>query len=229
MSHLLDNPFYNALIAKNIDLSDGDENVRVLHADVGPFAGMKTVNRHNFDQLYAMIPDERVVAVVAAYEIEVPANWKVIRHMLLYQMVCNNLQAPNKPSAHILTLLNESHVPLMVELTALTNPGPFGERTIKFGDYFGVFDGEKLVAMTGIRASVGPYREVSAVCTHPDYVGKGYAAALITRVINLIVERGCIPYLHVRKDNTNAIRVYERLGFVSRHEMVFNIIKKVVG
>jgi predicted GNAT family acetyltransferase len=227
MSHILDNPFYNALISKNQELSDGDEQVRVLHIDVGPFVGMNEISQRNFDQLYNMIPDNRVIVVVTKDEIEISDNWNIIRNMRLYQMVCNNLQV-RVPLNHILTMLNESHVPLMVELTALTNPGPFGERTIKFGDYFGVFADGILVAMAGIRASVGPYREVSAVCTHPDYVGKGYATALILRVMNLIVEQGCIPYLHVRKDNINAIKVYQRLGFVSRQEMVFNIIQKAV-
>jgi predicted GNAT family acetyltransferase len=80
--------------------------------------------------------------------------------------------------------------------------------------------------MAGFRLGIGPYREISAVCTHPDYLGRGYAAALIRHLIVLIVAKSWIPFLHVLKENTDAIKLYEKLGFRVRSEMQFNVIEK---
>src|SRR5688572_31721635 len=37
----------------------------------------------------------------------------------------------------------------MMELTTLTRPGPFLQQTIRFKNYFGIFIGDRLAAMTG--------------------------------------------------------------------------------
>jgi predicted GNAT family acetyltransferase len=114
----------------------------------------------------------------------------------------------------------------MLELTALTNPGPFYQRTIPFGSYTGIFDGTELVAMAGFRMHPGDFIEVSAVCTRPSHLGRGYARALITHLVTKIVARNCTPFLHVRAGNTRAIEVYRQLGFTTRHEMTITFIKK---
>ena len=101
----------------------------------------------------------------------------------------------------------------MVELAMLTKPGPFGTRTQDLGTYLGIRSEGKLVAMAGERLKVPGYTEISAVCTHPDHTGKGYAGILMTEVMGGIRDRGEISFLHVRCDNTRAIALYERLGF----------------
>jgi predicted GNAT family acetyltransferase len=63
--------------------------------------------------------------------------------------------------------------------------------------------------MIGQRLHIQNFTEVSAVCTHPDFLGKGYAAALVQHQMNLILKDGQIPFLHVRADNERAIAVYE--------------------
>jgi predicted GNAT family acetyltransferase len=114
----------------------------------------------------------------------------------------------------------------MLSLTKLTNPGPFAERTIDFGHYRGIFENNELAAMAGQRLHAFNYAEISAVCTHPDHTGKGYARQLLIYQINRIIAAGEIPYLHVRSDNDRAIRVYEGLGFVTRCNMWFSPIQK---
>jgi predicted GNAT family acetyltransferase len=94
------------------------------------------------------------------------------------------------------------------------------------GYYVGIRAGGKLVAMAGERMKVPGYTEVSAVCTHPDYLGKGYAAALMTEVMRSIRERGEKPFLHVRSDNARAIAIYERLGFSKRWEGHYAILRR---
>ena len=114
----------------------------------------------------------------------------------------------------------------MLALTKLTNPGPVAERTVDFGHYFGIFDKGKLVAMAGQRMHVYNYAEISAVCTHPDYLGRGYAKQLLQLQIQRTLAAGEVPFLHVRFDNDRAINVYESLGFVTRKTIHFYIIKK---
>ena len=71
-----------------------------------------------------------------------------------------------------------------------------------------------------------PYAEISAVCTHPDYLGRGYASKLLLFQIRRIRVAGQIPFLHVLSTNERAIRVYERLGFVIRKETTLYVMKK---
>ena len=101
----------------------------------------------------------------------------------------------------------------MVDLATLTRPGPFGPRTIDFGHYYGIFEGKKLVAMTGQRLHVHQFTEVSAVCTHPDHLGKGYAAALVQLAVRLILQQNQTPFLHVRSVNLSFWMAPSSLAF----------------
>ena len=67
--------------------------------------------------------------------------------------------------------------------------------------------------MAGERMYPPGYREISAVCTHPDEQGKGYAQLLVTMLVAENWQRGEIPFLHVSPENRPALRLYERLGF----------------
>ncbi len=76
----------------------------------------------------------------------------------------------------------------MMALTALTKPGPFGKRTHELGTYLGIRRDGKLVAMAGERLKIPGYTEVSAVCTHPEHTGHGYARILMAEVMRRILQ-----------------------------------------
>jgi ribosomal protein S18 acetylase RimI-like enzyme len=122
--------------------------------------------------------------------------------------------------------LDAAHAPQALELALLTNPGPFGIRTIELGDYFGVFDGAQLVAMAGERLHAGPYREVSGVCTHPGHQGRGLARRLSLQVLRLQMQRGQLPFLHVISSNATAHALYEKMGFRDYKETVVRVVEK---
>ena len=113
----------------------------------------------------------------------------------------------------------------MLALVELTKPGPFSKRTPELGSYLGIHEDGKLVAMAGERLKPYGYTEISAVCTHPDYRGRGYASSLVTVLIERIAGRNEIPFLHVRKENVDAIRVYEKLGFKTRRKINIVVVK----
>ena len=79
--------------------------------------------------------------------------------------------------------------------------------------------------MAGERLKVPGCTEVSAVCTHPEHTGKGYARVLMTEVMRRIRERGETPFLHVRQDNVRAVEIYKRLGFRVRKLGHFAVLR----
>lgn len=112
--------------------------------------------------------------------------------------------------------LGDADATEMLELTTLTKPGPFAKRTHQLGTYLGIRRNGKLVAMAGERLKIPGFIEVSAVCTHPEHSGKGFARILMTEVMRRIVDREETPFLHVRESNQHAIALYEKLGFGKR-------------
>jgi ribosomal protein S18 acetylase RimI-like enzyme len=225
VEHVLDNPIWNALVTGNKKISSGNEQARCLDRGIGAFAGLKDYSESDFTCLYELSPFEAPVILFTPGAIEIPKEWKTVVAKSLLQMV---YQQPNPPLAenHDLVALQEKDIPAMLKLTAQTNPGPFLTRTIELGDYFGIFDGDRLVAMAGERLQPDPYTEVSAVCTHPDYLGKGYAGKLIRNQISRIMAVSRVPFLHVLPDNTRAFSLYEKLGFQTRKELMIYVIEK---
>jgi predicted GNAT family acetyltransferase len=122
--------------------------------------------------------------------------------------------------------LGLQHVPQALALTELTHPGPFGPRTIELGEYLGCFEGDRLVAMAGERSHAGTFHEISGVCTHPDFQGRGLARQLMARLIVRQLQRGETPFLHVMRDNTGAHRLYERMGFRDYVETPVRVISR---
>ena len=226
MAHVLDNPVWNALISGNKHLDVGSAQVKYFADDVSPFAGFETFTPQAFDLLHALVPAERLLGVVSPVALAIPARWEVVQHMPVLQMVQERTPATGTLDGPPTIPLGPAHVPAMLALTRQTNPGPFFPNTIAFGHYEGIFAGNELVAMAGQRMNPTPYAEISAVCTHPDHLGRGYAGQLIQRQARRIIAAGGIPFLHVKSTNTRAISLYEHLGFMARHEMSFYIIRK---
>ncbi len=122
--------------------------------------------------------------------------------------------------------LGPEHTAQVLELVALTKPGPFGPRNGELGDYLGVFEIGRLVAMAGERMEVGAFKEISGVCTHPDFQGRGLARRLVERLVGLEMRRDQTPFLHVRHDNVNARRLYERMGFRNHREVPVRVVSR---
>jgi predicted GNAT family acetyltransferase len=165
------------------------------------------------------------VVFVSNEKVDVRPPWQLLARVGGYQMLYKG--AANPVSEGYATMpLTMMHVPEMIALTSLTNPGPFLSETIRFGHYEGIFENEKLVAMAGQRMHPEGFAEISAVCTHPEYLGKGYARHLLLRQVNRIQQNGEMPFLHVKADNARAIGVYESLGFEIRTDIYFYVLKR---
>lgn len=225
MNNVLNNPVWEALCSGDKDLSLGTATVKFFDPQVSPFAGFEEGYTEGFGELYDILPPGRTILYAAPYPIEPPKSWQLLHGISGLQFVYEG-KGSVAPAAHMLVPLGKEHTGQMVQLADLTKPGPFGPRTIEFGHYFGIFEGEQLVAMTGQRLHVHRHTEISAVCTHPAHLGKGYAAALVQHAVQVILQQDQTPFLHVRADNHRAIALYQRLGFAVRGDMNFYVLKR---
>jgi predicted GNAT family acetyltransferase len=218
---MLDNPIWGALTTAHARLAEGDGLARRYPPEVTPLAGLIEQSPAAYAALAALIPIGGMAGLFRDVLPDPPAGWEVVTRGPMRQMHCGHLI----PVANDrIERLGPADVPAMAELVQLTDPGPFGPRTIELGDFYGIRDGGRLVAMAGERIHPGSYAEVSAVCTHPGYRGRGYAAALVTKVAQGMVARGDSPMLHVRTDNP-AVRVYEQVGFTTERHLEFLIVR----
>lgn len=152
-----------------------------------------------------------------------PADWEPAFRLDGFQMVGDLAALASAVQDPRVEELSPEDVPAMRALVEQTRPGPFWDRTVEMGRYVGVRDDAgRLVALAGERLRVPGFTEVSAVCTAPEARGRGLAERLVRDVAARVVERGEQPFLHVAASNTGAIRLYERLGFVVRREVVFH-------
>lgn len=225
MEQLLNNPVYNALLSGDASLGFGNNTVKVFVEEVSPFAGFQENNESGFTELYNLLGAGRKILYATRNTISEPAGWQLTHHIQGMQFVFTGNPIVHI-DAHNLVALQSNHVDEMIALARLTKPGPFNKRTIDFGHYNGIFENNKLVAMTGQRLHVHNYTEVSAVCTHPQHMGKGHAALLVRHQLNIICGTGDIPFLHVRADNERAIALYVGLGFTQNGAMHFYFLKR---
>lgn len=219
MTHVLDNPIWNALISGNKLISLGSDMVKYFAPDVAPFIGMADYGPENMQHLLRDAPTDRKIVIFSASEVTFPAGLTVHEYISTYQMVYENDKAPllsNSAANFTIRNLSEKDVPEMLELTAQTKPGPFFQKTIDFGHYEGIFEQGRLVSMAGYRLNPFNYTEISAVCTAPDALGKGYAGIILASRVASILKQGNIPFLHVKTDNDRAVSRYERSGFSTR-------------
>ena len=225
--HPLDNVIWQALTTRQECFAQGCGAARTFIADVGPLSAFEDGEAAGYRSLASLLGGKEIGAVFLNAPYEPREGWEYLAGAPLVQMVHENGGNAIARSTQRIDLveLGSSDSPEMIALTKLTHPGPFGPRTHELGTYLGIRDEGKLVAMAGERLKVAGYTEVSAVCTHPDFLGQGYAAALMSEIMRCIRKRGETPFLHVRQDNARAIALYERLGFRTRWSGHFAVLR----
>ena len=229
MPHVLDNMIWNAITTGNRSIAIIDGEVGCYRPDIAPFAAMAVCNDENLQRLFEFLPRDRraIVALDNTTELD-QTRWRMVQHMDCCQMVYEQAVAGfATPASSLIVPLTMEHVPQMLELTAMTKPGPFHDNTILFGNYFGIFIDGRLAAMTGQRMHPVPFMEVSAVCTHPDFRGRGYAKALMLHVMKIILDNSFTPFLHVLTNNKTAIQLYESIGYRIRRRLFIDMIQKL--
>ncbi|WP_066963001.1 GNAT family N-acetyltransferase [Rhizorhabdus dicambivorans] len=222
--HPLDRPIWNALCGRQAGLASGDRLARRYRADISPFAASRDDSPEALAALAALLSADRDAVALEAGTIAVPPGAVVEKQALGVQMVAGTLPAPVADDRVI--ALGDADAAEMLALATLTEPGPFLANTHLFGGFIGVRIDGRLAAMTGERLKPDGFTEVSGVCTHPDFRGRGLAGLLSTIVAHRIAARGETPFLHAYASNGGAIRLYESLGFRIRTEVSVMVLRR---
>jgi ribosomal protein S18 acetylase RimI-like enzyme len=223
---LLDNPVWSCLTTRHAHLALGGALARRYPADISPIAGLPSAGPAAVAALEALVGVGDDMGIPGPFVPELSQNWKTLHESRITQMIRTD-RSPLREGDADVSMLGPADVPEMRSLVELTQPGPFRARTIELGRYIGIRDGGRLVAMAGERMWVDDCREVSAVCTHPDAQGRGYARMLIANVVNRMLRAGETPFLHVESPNERAIELYRSLGFVRRTEFGLLVAKRI--
>lgn len=222
----LDNPAWAALAGPQADVAEksSDGQARRFPRDMSPFCAVDAIDASAWPSMVDLVGPGRAVVFARVGDIEPPADWQQVFFELGTQYVC--VDPPAAPSFETVEL-GADDVDEMLELTALTKPGPFLARTHEMGHYIGVRREGRLVAMAGERLRGERFSEISAVCVHPDARREGLAAALTLILAHEIRDRGQVAMLHVRDGNDAAHAVYRGIGFEARTEIGFSAFRHV--
>lgn len=212
---MLENPVWAALSGPQACYAEASGDAACYLTDISPFAALADPGSASAWRDLAGLTAE---ALLTGPSLTAGPGWEVTASVPGVQMVGQSMTGVHDPEAVVLT---ETDVPEVLDLVERAQPGPFRKRTIALGRYLGIRVDGRLVAMAGERFRLPGWTEVSAVCTDPDFQGRGLGARLTLAVAAGILERGELPFLHAAADNDRALRLYERLGFEPSHDVIF--------
>ncbi len=221
--NLLDNPVWHALNSHHHHLAIWGGVAARYQPGIFVAAAMSNNSSREFDHLRSLVEPQEIIGVAGLLP-EISSGWQTVQVTQAWQMIYEDPQPAPQADAVMLT---EADVSEMLELINLAQPGPFLPRTIEMGRYLGIKQDGRLVAMAGERVHLTGFCEVSAVCTHPEYRGRGYGSALTTMVAAGILDRQETPFLHVVPGNDNALRLYKKLGFRIRKKMQLSFLQRL--
>ena len=220
--HPLDNPALASLLGAHAHLAERHGDVLRYPADVSPFVALPADPDEATWRDVTELLGPGAVVPLAGFQGSPPTGWEVVMAGDGVQLVDEGVAAAPDAEA---VLLGARDVPEMLALVEHAKPGPFLPRTIELGTYLGIRRGGRLVAMAGERLHPPGWTEISAVCTDAAHRGEGLATRLVLAVAAGIRDRGETPFLHAAASNTDAIRLYESLGFRLRRRVNFLAVR----
>jgi ribosomal protein S18 acetylase RimI-like enzyme len=222
----LDRPPWSALTTSHAAFAVGNELAWRYQPEFSPLSGVREVSAPCLAALSALMQPDEIVGLFGAEPTAGEGDLVEVMHRPLEQFVYEKRDV----SAGDLefSVLSEADAPEMLALAKLTEPGPFAARTVLLGEYLGVRSGGGLIAMAGERMKFPGFTEISAVCTHPEYRGRGLAEALVRILMRNILDSGEVPFLHIFADNVAAGALYKKLGFTHRRSLVVSVLKRAV-
>jgi predicted GNAT family acetyltransferase len=219
----LDRPVWSSLTTHHLGLSEGGELAKRFARDVNLFASARDDSPEALAALRSLVKTGETVYVLQVPAVVIPSGLVAVKAAPGVQMLATRKIAA---TAHDIVELTDRDAPEMLVLARLTEPGPFLERTHLMGSFLGIRVDGRLAAMAGERMRFPGYTEVSAVCTHPDFRGRGLARRLSAAVTARIQARGEQPFLHAWKTNHAAISLYESLGFELRADVNVSMLER---
>jgi len=224
----LDNPAWSALSSLQTHLAVGGELARRYPNHVTPIAAVSRRDISALDELATLVAEGDWISLPATVDdlaslVQPPLKLQFTKDLV--QMVCS--QRISVPARGVeLHVLSESDSADMMALADLTHPGPFRSHTFTLGTFLGIRVDGTLAAMGGQRMHLPGHREISAICTHPDFRGQGYARTIVARLVGAIFDEGLTPFLHVEAQNAAALALYRDLGFIERARLPLIVVER---
>ncbi|MGE7778271.1 GNAT family N-acetyltransferase [Chitinophaga sp. NPDC101104] len=220
--HMLDNPAWHALNGPQLHLAKVSGGGARYFPEVVPFAAVARPDESCATELNGLlVPGETFYLIGELPPLQ--PGWQIKHQLPCLQMISERpLEAPS-PSAP-LSDLSPAEAAELYDLVQRVQPGYFMPETWRMGRYTGIRENGRLVAVAGERMRLDGLTELSAICTHPDFTGRGYAGQLIAGLVDRQRADGITPFLHVASHNERAIRLYEKLGFATRREITFHLL-----
>lgn len=221
----LDRPIWTALATRQAHLGQGGALARRYHSDVAPFAALASEIPAAYEALHQLLLPDEQVALLSAEPLAPIDALHTSQIGTLHQMIATHHEADSSDDRDVIRL-GGADAQDMLDLVEKTKPGPFCKRTHEMGNYIGIRNQGRLIAMAGERMCMDGYVEISAVCVDDDWRGKGLAGRLMNLLRRDIVHRGATPFLHVLSSNRSALALYERLGFEVRRTFYLTRVKQ---
>jgi GNAT superfamily N-acetyltransferase len=226
-----DNPIWHSLLGPLHRFAESHGDTRWFPSDIAPFIAVPTADT---------LPE---LDAAAARGWRDPAYFfGVIPHTLPdgwhFASISNVLQLlppsdpprdPQTDTDEDIRELGEADRPAMLALTRIAFPVFFRERTAELGQYLGIFWEDRLMAMAGERLAVAGWQEISGVCTHPDFAGRGSARRLMRALLARHRQRGVATFLHVSEENLHARRLYDSMGYVLRASLPMGKVERATN
>lgn len=214
---VLDNPVWFALTEIHQKHSVDFGNVKFYNTDYTPFGAF--INNEDTSVAIEKFSKLSKDFFIVGSEPKMPTSLKpAVKYVGLQMIIHNKINYPIRES---IVELNASHYQDLMELIKIAFPDFFRDKTNTLGSYYGIYKNKKLVAVTGERMQTNNFIEISAVATHPHFLGNGYAKQLVTYTANKIFEKNKTPFLHVDQTNLGPINLYKKLGFIKRRTLEF--------
>lgn len=202
---------WHALQGPHCCWAQGRGRLQWYAPDVAPFFAVESPDS-------ALEPDlpRRLGLTASAYFVGVlprdwPSGWIPAERTEIVQMCFRGATPLWDPGPHV--LLGPEHRAAMLALAAIAFPDFFRARSAELGSFIGIFEQGRLVSMAGERMALEGMREISAICTHPEFTGRGYAGGLTRALVRRHREQRLHSFLHVSAANAGARRLYESLSF----------------
>jgi ribosomal protein S18 acetylase RimI-like enzyme len=209
----LDNPMWHALQGPHRRWAQGQGALQWFPQDVAPFFAIESADALLEADLPARIGLRDSAYFVGVLPTAWPSGWQPGARSEVLQMSYTGPTPLWEPAPHV--RLAPTDRPAMNALAAIAFPDFFRARSAELGTFIGIRERTRLVSMAGERMALDGMREISGICTHPDFTGRGHAGGLTRALVRRHREQGLDSFLHVSAGNSGARRLYEMLGFTT--------------
>ena len=224
MTNILDNIVWHTLSGPHARFAQGGDTARRYDAGFPAFVAFADKENPDFAALAPFVQTGEQL-YYDGWQGAVPPGWRVEAEAVLLKL-CWEAATPLTEHASQAIVLDARHAAQAWQLAKLTNPGPFTSRSMELGQYLGIFDAGRLIAMAGSRLCAGGYAEISGVCTHPDFQGQGLARGLVSELLRRQMQGNLKSFLRVMQAQEHTLRLYQHIGFVSYSASVARVVSR---